>query len=316
MLKVKLPHRNRADNMKVKVDDGAEANILPLDSFRSMFPHALDENGYPIRGFLKGSRMTLQCYDDGMLTNHGMIKLKLQHYSDNSFQDHLFYVVETKTCKEIIIGHPASIRLGLIRVLCENIAKSISAIETIPKNSFQDHRLNIDGKASCRKQRSKSESYRETTTRCDTPQNNTGTSHDSDTLTKPQHSQSSTSFRTLTDRVNRSNPKYMVPMNEASLVISDPGTVKTAAHVKEQPLTGPPPKGSRFNPIYIEPGSTSIESTRDLQALYPNSFNCIGDMAGEYDIKTDPTVLLVQHGRCKVPIEYKAEIEKELAEMV
>ena len=114
MLKVKLPHRNRADNIKVKVDDEAEANILPLDSFRSMFPHALDENGYAIRGFLKGSRMMLQCYDDGMLTNYGMIKLKLQHYLDNSFQDHLFYVVETKTHKEIIIGHPASIRLGLI----------------------------------------------------------------------------------------------------------------------------------------------------------------------------------------------------------
>ena len=112
-------------------------------------------------------------------------------------------------------------------MLCENIAKSISAIETIPKNSFQDHRLNINGKALRRKQRSKSESYRETTTRCDTPQNNTGTSHDSDTLTKPQRSQSSTSFRTLTDRVKRLNPKYMVPTNEASLVISDPGTVKT-----------------------------------------------------------------------------------------
>ena len=104
-LKVKLPHRNMADNMKVKVDNGAEANILTLDSFRSMFPHTLDENGYPIRGFLKGSRTTLQCYDDGMLMNHGTIKLKLQHYLDNSFQDHLFYVVETKTHKEIIIGH-------------------------------------------------------------------------------------------------------------------------------------------------------------------------------------------------------------------
>ena len=39
MLKVKLSHRNVADNMKVKVDNGAEANILPLDSFRSMFSH-------------------------------------------------------------------------------------------------------------------------------------------------------------------------------------------------------------------------------------------------------------------------------------
>ena len=60
----------------------------------------------------------------------------------------------------------------------------------------------------------------------------------------------------------------------------------------------------------------SIDSTRDLQALFPNSFDCIGDMQGEYDIKTDPTVPPVQHGRRKVPIKYKEEIKKELAEMV
>ena len=39
-------------------------------------------------------------------------------------------------------------------------------------------------------------------------------------------------------------------------------------------------------------------------------------MSGEYDIKTDPSVPPVQHGRWKVPIEHKAEIEKELNEMV
>ena len=54
----------------------------------------------------------------------------------------------------------------------------------------------------------------------------------------------------------------------------------------------------------------------NLQALFPNSFDCIGDMKGEYGIKTDPTVPPVQHGRWKVPIEYKEEIEKELVEMV
>ena len=60
----------------------------------------------------------------------------------------------------------------------------------------------------------------------------------------------------------------------------------------------------------------SIDSTRDLQVLSPNSFDCIRDMQGKYDIKTDPTVPPVQHRRRKVPIEYKEEIEKELAEMV
>ena len=39
-------------------------------------------------------------------------------------------------------------------------------------------------------------------------------------------------------------------------------------------------------------------------------------MSGEYDIKIDPSVSPVQHGRHKVPIKYKAEIEKELNDMV
>ena len=114
VLQLKLPHHNGTDNITVKVDDGAEGNILPLNSFRAMFPHALDANGYPKPGFLRGSKTMLECYDDGKLVNHGSIKLRLQHYSEGSFQDHSFYVVETKTLKPIIIGHPASIRLGLI----------------------------------------------------------------------------------------------------------------------------------------------------------------------------------------------------------
>ena len=114
VLQIKLPHHNSIDDITVKVDDGAEGNILPLNSFRAMFPHALDVNGYPKPGFLRGSRTTLECYDDGKLINHGSIKLRLQHYLDKSFQDHSFYVVETKTPKPIIVGHPASIRLGLI----------------------------------------------------------------------------------------------------------------------------------------------------------------------------------------------------------
>ena len=66
----------------------------------------------------------------------------------------------------------------------------------------------------------------------------------------------------------------------------------------------------------MEPRSVTIDSTKALQAMYPNSFDCIGNMKGKYDIKTNPTVPPVQHGRWKVPIEYKEEIKKELAEMV
>ena len=59
ILNIKLPHQNGIDNLKVKVDNGAEANILLLDSFRTMFPYALDEQGSPKDGFLRGSRTNL-----------------------------------------------------------------------------------------------------------------------------------------------------------------------------------------------------------------------------------------------------------------
>ena len=46
ILQIMLPHQNGIDDIKVKVHDGAEGNILPLHSFRTMFPHALDVNSY------------------------------------------------------------------------------------------------------------------------------------------------------------------------------------------------------------------------------------------------------------------------------
>ena len=77
--------------------------------------------------------------------NHRTITLQLKHYAKDSFQDHQFFVVETPTWKETIIGHQASVRLGLIQVLCKNYAKTMSSIETnLTNNLSQVHHL--DGK--------------------------------------------------------------------------------------------------------------------------------------------------------------------------
>ena len=115
-------------------------------------------------------------------------------------------------------------------------------------------------------------------------------------------------------QVRELNSKYYLLTNEQTQIISEPARAlrdRPQGESSEVPL-----QALQFNPIYVEPGSVRINSTRDLQALYPNSFDRIGDMSGEYDIKTDPSILQVQHGRRKVPIEHKVEIEKELNEMV
>ena len=152
---IKLPHQRVVDNLQVKVDDGAEANLLPLHSFRSMFPHALDGDSYPLNGFLDDSRTKLECYNDGKLVNHGSITLKLKHYSNGPFQDHQFFVVDTPAHREIIIGHPASVRLGLIKVLCQNVAQPVTAKEA--KSSNLTKITNINGKVPHRWPSSRSE---------------------------------------------------------------------------------------------------------------------------------------------------------------
>ena len=73
---------------------------------------------------------------------------------------------------------------------------------------------------------------------------------------------------------------------------------------------------SKEHPIFHKPGSIKISSVEDLLTLYPNSFDRLGSLKGEYDIKVDPTVPPVQHARRKVPIESKAAIKEAIDYMV
>ena len=65
--------------------------------------------------------------------------------------------------------------------------------------------------------------------------------------------------------------------------------------------------------IYHKPGSIKVSSIQDLLKLYPNSFERLGPLKGEHDIKVDPTVPPVQK---KVPIESKAAIKETIDYMV
>ena len=65
-------------------------------------------------------------------------------------------------------------------------------------------------------------------------------------------------------------------------------------------------------PIYHEPASVLVNSVEDLLKLYPNCFDMLGSLKGEYDIKIDPNVPPVQHSRRKVSVECKTTLRKQL----
>ena len=89
----------------------------------------------------------------------------------------------------------------------------------------------------------------------------------------------------------------------------DPSDVTRVGSVKELPLC-------REKPIFHEPVGTKITDKEQLTAMYPNSFDRIGSLKGEYTIKIDPTIAPVQQARRKVPIESKEAICVALDSMI
>ena len=89
----------------------------------------------------------------------------------------------------------------------------------------------------------------------------------------------------------------------------DPKDVTRVGSVKELPLC-------REKPIFHEPVGALIKDKEQLTAMYPNSFDRIGSLKGEYTIKIDPSVTPVQQARHKVPIESKEAISAALDSMI
>ena len=89
----------------------------------------------------------------------------------------------------------------------------------------------------------------------------------------------------------------------------DPRDVTKVGSVKELPV-------SREKPIFHEPVGALITDTEQLTSMYPNSFDKLGSLKGEYTIKIDPTVPPVSQARRKVPIKSKEAICAALDQMI
>ena len=89
----------------------------------------------------------------------------------------------------------------------------------------------------------------------------------------------------------------------------DPKDVTGVGSVKKLPLC-------REKPIFHEPVGALIKDKEQLTTMYPNSFDRIGSLKGEYTIKIDPSVAPVQQARRKVPIESKEAISAALDSMI
>jgi hypothetical protein len=62
MIDIELPNNTHNTQLRAKVDTGAQANILPLRLYRSMFPENISYDGKPKISAVKKSTTTLTAY--------------------------------------------------------------------------------------------------------------------------------------------------------------------------------------------------------------------------------------------------------------
>ena len=109
--------------------------------------------------------------------------------------------------------------------------------------------------------------------------------------------------------------KYYMPSNDTkTFQINNKGYLQ--CHQDPNFIHRPNDKGklpgSRDAPMYHEPGTVSCKTVEDLKKLYPNSFDRLGSLKGEYNTRVNPRVKPATHARRKVPIESKEAIDREL----
>ena len=111
-LQVKLPNVNHPNPvLKVKVDTGAQGNILPLRIYRNMFPDQVDENGFPTETAPSCTKLT--AYNGTQIPQYGVCSIKCS-YGDKETEA-MFYVADV--AGPAICGLPTCCQLNLVELV-------------------------------------------------------------------------------------------------------------------------------------------------------------------------------------------------------
>ena len=361
---------SRTHYIRVKVDPGTDANLMPLHHFREIFPYLCDKDGKPKEGVLEKAESSFESYSGDNVSVIGQTKIYAKNKQTQQFMITRIFVIARER-GPILLGNAACQWLGLIAMLIKNKAPvvgrfmaSVTREETecgeveaypLPKTGDGAEMTEPTPKpqiaiAAPKKKRKRTKKAK--------PVANASEPLDVTLESTPSESQPSAPERTEPDGSQEQNTvlsgsvpqaelspkmkgigkkrvkdspirkadsteiprrKYYRPAADAKTYRmsgqgqlqcqQDPKDVTRVGSVKELPLC-------REKPIFHEPVGTLIKDKEHLTAMYPNSFDRIGSLKGEYTIKIDPSIAPVQQARCKVPIESKEAICAALDSMI
>ena len=112
---VQIPGSRRPAELHCKVDTRAQGNVLPMRTYKKMFPNHVNNQGLPVKLVEQRPHVRLDAYNGTEIPQHGVIKLKIKYaHVSNQWLETEFYLAETTG--PIILGKNTSIKLGIITV--------------------------------------------------------------------------------------------------------------------------------------------------------------------------------------------------------
>ena len=112
---------SRTHYIRVKVDPGADANLMPLHHFREIFPYLCDKNGKPKEGVLKKAESSFESYSGDNVSVIRQTKIYARNKQTQQFMITRIFVIARER-GPILLGNAACQWLGLIAMLVENKA--------------------------------------------------------------------------------------------------------------------------------------------------------------------------------------------------
>ena len=112
---------SRTHYIRVKVDPGADANLMPLHHFREIFPYLCDKNGKPKEGVFEKAESSFESYSGDNVSVIRQTKIYARNKQTQQFMITRIFVIARER-GPILLGNAACQWLGLITVLVENKA--------------------------------------------------------------------------------------------------------------------------------------------------------------------------------------------------
>lgn len=93
-LNIRLSNRNGIHRLLLKIDTGAQGNILPITIFRRMFSEKLDSNDFP-KWKTKINKSKLIAYNGTPIKCFSSISIPCK-YNSSDWQNSTFYIVDAQ----------------------------------------------------------------------------------------------------------------------------------------------------------------------------------------------------------------------------